>query len=453
MADQYINLMNSNNLFNSYNNADEEFRSYTIVLFIFFVLLSGSQSISSYESFFESSMQNILFIIIIICILIVIIYNIINILNLQQKNCDYINNQYPSINGNIISITPDFSGNLSNYYIKTAYNACSGGSYSNDYVDICVLKAIIKQGVRCLDFEIYSIDNKPVVASSTSTDFFIKETFNYVPFENVMKTINDYAFTSGTCQNSDDPIILHLRIKSNNQEMFTNMAKIFEKYPMVGPEYSYNDTNPQSGITKNIGSESLLKFKNKILLIVDRTNTSFLENEALLEFVNMCSNSIYMRSFKSNDISLIKNDNNLQNELKNFNVNNLSIVLPDNGSNPYNPNWAACEELGCQMVAMRYQYDDDYLKTYNKAFDTYNSAFRLKSEELRTLNPNLMPSENTILNMIIGYKQDSAKSAENSAKSAQESAKSAQESANYSKNSLKPVVTSSNNTNAQSKSV
>ena len=39
-------------------------------------------------------------------------------------------------------------------YIKTAYNCCSGGNYKNDYVDLCVLKNILKQGVRGLDFEI-----------------------------------------------------------------------------------------------------------------------------------------------------------------------------------------------------------------------------------------------------------------------------------------------------------
>jgi hypothetical protein len=91
------------------------------------------------------------------------------------------------------------------YYIKTAYNACSGGAYRNSYVDISHLKTVIKQGVRCLDFEIYSIDNQPVVATSTSNDFFVKETFNYVPFggENgVMDTINNHAFASGTASSA-----------------------------------------------------------------------------------------------------------------------------------------------------------------------------------------------------------------------------------------------------------
>ena len=54
------------------------------------------------------------------------------------------NDIYGTLNGNLRSINAsdeDCSGNLNEYYVKTAYNACSGGSYKNDVVDICNLKA------------------------------------------------------------------------------------------------------------------------------------------------------------------------------------------------------------------------------------------------------------------------------------------------------------------------
>ena len=53
---------------------------------------------------------------------------------------------------------PNFQYTLKDYYIKSAYNACSGGDYKNDYVDLCVMKDLLKQGVRGLDFEIFSIE-------------------------------------------------------------------------------------------------------------------------------------------------------------------------------------------------------------------------------------------------------------------------------------------------------
>ena len=45
---------------------------------------------------------------------------------------------------------------MKNYYIKTAYNACCGDGYKNNFVNICALEKCIEVGARCLDFEIYS---------------------------------------------------------------------------------------------------------------------------------------------------------------------------------------------------------------------------------------------------------------------------------------------------------
>jgi hypothetical protein len=109
---------------------DEDFQSYAIIAFTFIILI-------------------------------VFIGYMIYLTKLERSECSYMNNLYSSVNGNIKPITSndsDCSGNLCDYYIKTAYNACSGGSYKNDFVDVCNLKAVINQGVRCLDFEIYSID-------------------------------------------------------------------------------------------------------------------------------------------------------------------------------------------------------------------------------------------------------------------------------------------------------
>jgi hypothetical protein len=172
------------------------------------------------------------------------------------------NNLYSKIDGNLRSIDPndpDCSGNLYDYYIKTAYNACSGGGYKNDFVNICNLKSVLKEGVRGLDFEIYSIDNKPVVATSTLDSYYVKETFNYVYFSDVMNTISNYAFASGTAPNYSDPIIIHLRIKSNNQKMYSKLAKIFQKYEniMLGKEYSFETRG------KNLGATPLVTFMKK----------------------------------------------------------------------------------------------------------------------------------------------------------------------------------------------
>jgi hypothetical protein len=274
-----------------------------------------------------------------------------------------------------IIIKKQLQNNLNEYYIKTAYNACSGGSYKNDVVEICNLKAVLKQGVRGLDFEIYSIDNQPIVATSTVDNYYIKETYNSVSFSEVMSTIQNYAFSGSTAPNFTDPILIHLRFMSNNQSMYSNLANIFKSYDtlLLGKEYSYETAG------HNLGGEPLLNFMNKVILIFDRSNTAFLENKDLMEYVNMTSNSIFMRAYSYYDV---KNNPDLE-ELREYNKRNMTIVFPDNGSNPENPNGVLSRDAGCQMVAMRYQTVDNYLLQNTSFFDNCGYAFCLKPENLR----------------------------------------------------------------------
>jgi len=325
----------------------------------------------------DEKFQTYLIFMIIIIIVITYLGYLSYMSSLQTKECDYINKLYPDVDGYLVPISAnnnDFSFNLFDYYVKTAYNACSGGSYKNDYVDICNLKAVIKQGVRCLDFEIYSLNNEPVVASSTSDSYFVKETFNSVPFSKVLETIDGYAFANGTSPNPTDPIIIHLRIKSTNEEVYSRLATLFSNYKrMLGIDYSYISTG------KNIGLEPLLKFQNKIILIVDKSNDAFLENQKFLEYVNLCSKSIYMRCYHYYDVK----NNPDTNELTDYNRRSMSIVLPDKVVNPENPSGIVCRNYGCQMVAMRYQHVDNNLIENAKFFDEGGSAFVLKPPELR----------------------------------------------------------------------
>jgi hypothetical protein len=325
----------------------------------------------------EDFISNLILGFILLLVIMMIVY-IIYLTKLQSRECSYINDLYGDVNGNLRSINlndPDCSGNLNEYYIKTAYNACSGGSYKNDIVEICNLKAVLTQGVRGLDFEIYSIDNDPVVATSTSDNYYIKETYNSVSFSDFMKTIKNYAFSGSTAPNPRDPILIHLRFMSNNQSMYSNLANIFKSYDtiLLGKEYSYETSG------HNLGGEPLLNFMNKVILIFDRTNTSFLENKDLMEYANMTSNSIFMRAYSYYDV---KNNPDLE-ELREYNKRNMTIVFPDSGSNPVNPNGILSRDAGCQMVAVRYQYVDNFLIQNTTFFDNCGYAFCLKPEDLR----------------------------------------------------------------------
>ena len=65
---------------------------------------------------------------------------------------------------------------------------------------------------------------------------------------------------------------------------------------LLGKKYSFENHG------KNLGREKLLDFMGKVIIIVDRTNNSFLECQEFYEYVNMTSNSLFMRALHYYDI-------------------------------------------------------------------------------------------------------------------------------------------------------
>jgi hypothetical protein len=327
----------------------------------------------------DTAVSRFLWVIILILVVLICVYYFFILATLQARECSAMDGLYKQINGNLRSLNsgdPVCQYTLKDYYIKTAYNCCSGGSYKNDFVSICILRDVLKQGIRALDFEIYSIGDNPVVATSILDSYYIKQTYNYVLFSEVMSTIQNYAFSNSNCPNPTDPIIIHLRIKSANPHVFTNLAAIFESVSnlMLDKSYSYEN------LGKNLGDEPLLSLLGKIVLVVDRTNTNILNNTKFMEYVNMTSNSVFMRGLT---ITQVVNSPDLQ-ELQTFNQKNMTIAMPDSGiSNPPNPNGIVARAAGCQFIAQRYQYVDRYLEENTFFFDTNGYAFVLKPENLR----------------------------------------------------------------------
>lgn len=299
---------------------------------------------------------------------------------LQKRLCNNMNTLYGKLNGKIRSVDFNLDENkfkFKDYYIKSAYNCCSGGNYKNSYVDTCILKDLIKQGVRGFDFEIFSIGDEPVISTTpdNSDNYYNKDTFNYIKFSDAMKILVEYSFNNSDAPNPTDPVILHFRIKSTNMSMYKNFAKIFEKYSdkLLDKNYSYENQG------KNFGDTPLENLKGKISIIVDKNNTSFMDSQEFYEYVNMTSNSVFMRALHYYDIKYTPDIN----ELIQANRVGMTIGMPDKGNNPNNPSAIVMRETGCQMLAMRYQLFDEYIQENNMFFDIKGVAFVLKPERLR----------------------------------------------------------------------
>lgn len=336
-----------------------------------------SKTLNNKNPNYKNNIVNLIVISIVIMIIVILISWIINTFTMKTKNCNTIKKIYsnpPSISSIDIN-NPNFSYNLRDYYIKTAYNCCCTGNFKNDFVDLCALENCIRQGARCLDFEIYSYNNKPVIAASSVNNFNIKETYNYIPFGNAMQHIADLAFSNGFSPNPKDPILLHFRIMSNNKEIYDLMAYDINKYLA---RYLLDNSHSYENYGKNLGNIPIVDLIEKVIIIVDKSNPLF-EDTKLDEFVNLTSNSMFMRLIRYHTAKYTPD----MQDLINFNKQNMSIVLPDLDGKDNNPSSSIVMNFGCQLVALSFQNFDKNMEYYSLFFDKKNSAFVLKPEHLR----------------------------------------------------------------------
>lgn len=269
---------------------------------------------------------------------------------------------------------------LRDYYILGSYNTCVEGPYEGGSVSLSYLKNAIALGYRFLDFEIYSSGtDDPIVSCSTKvTDCGTDATTYYtLPFVDVMKTIDQYAFTNSGCMNFKDPLIVNLRIKTCNVNVLNKLATIFKDYQprMLGPKFSYNAHN------SNFGDTPLNQLMGKMCIFVDSQSVDYSSNQAFMEYVNSSTVTGFIQQLTQ---SAFKNTPNLQ-ELIEHNKRNMTIVLPDY-TDPRNSVIQAYQEAGCQVVAMMIWQKGSYMTENNRVFnDTYKSAFVLKPKKLRYL--------------------------------------------------------------------
>lgn len=327
--------------------------------------------------FQAADLMRIIVLLIVAVIIIGIIGYISNKLSMRKRQCGTLRTLYkdfPKISS-FSTFDSNFQYTLKDYYVKSAYNACSIGNFKNSFVDLCALKEVIRQGYRCIDLEVYSVDNEPVVATSSVDSYDVKQTYNSIPFESVCETIADYAFSGSGCPNPNDPLILHLRIMSQNSIIYKKIADaIYNRLEnrVLGKKYSYEYQG------RNLGDVKLTDLTGKVIIAVDKSNPMF-EGTPLDEYVNIATNSMFMQALRFNQMKFSPD----MQELIEFNKKKMTIVLPDLSEEDVNPSASLAMKYGCQMAAMSAQNYDANLEFYDNFFDTAGTAFVLKPADLR----------------------------------------------------------------------
>jgi len=274
---------------------------------------------------------------------------------------------------------------LKNYYIKTAYNACCGDGYKNNFVNICALEKCIMLGARCLDFEIYSYNGEPIVAASTANNNSIKETYNFIKLYDVLNLLSARCFDEEFNQCSNDPMFLHFRIMSENAVIYDKFGEYIKDNLVAGKDnivdikkFNYKNSNQDELLQSHIASG---EFDKKFVVMVNTMHVPILDTSKLAEYVHIRSGSSTMRFLRYENLVASGKNNPLTVDESH---RSLAIVLPniDNTLDNFDPLLPFSN--GCQFVGMKFQNIDNNLLGYYKMFkESGNFSFVLKPRDLR----------------------------------------------------------------------
>lgn len=243
----------------------------------------------------ENQLIELIILLIIGLVVVIFVFWAYSLTSMQDRECANLDKIYSASNTTLIkpiakrdsssrpygwkSSSPYFDpsgGNarIFSYYVKTAYNCCSPGNFTNSFVSICALRHCVTLGARCLDFEIYSLDFEPVISTSSVSSalvssFFIKETFNSLKLTDALYYIKYFALedsNNGGAPNHQDPLFLHFRIMTNQLTTINLIAKYLTEIlgdSLLGASFGQNNFD------QTLSGHALLQFCNRCIIMVE----------------------------------------------------------------------------------------------------------------------------------------------------------------------------------------
>jgi hypothetical protein len=335
--------------------------------------------------------------VIIALIIFVVFIWIFNKAGLKDKSCTNLDNIYSNptnesyFNGNNIikpsalALFDNSNSTLINYHVKSAYNCCCGDEYKNNFVNICALEKCISNGCRFLDFEIYSYNNVPIVASSSANNNNIKETYNALLLSEVLTTIITNAFDETKTICANDPLILNFRVMSENVIMLEKMGDLFEEHLDKSINSNFSLLVYKDASIKNIKMKYLFR---KIIIICNFNSTpNIILNPKLVKlkkYINLLDKGLYCNTYRYQDVKIKDGNAQFIEETK----TKFTIVLPDLDNTKTNFNSTSSFLNGCQAICMKHQADpksDANLKFYNEYFEEVN-RYSWRMKDMRIIN-------------------------------------------------------------------
>ena len=256
-----------------------------------------------------------------------------------------------------------------NYYLKyikykNKYLSLKGGKTPyiiNEDLKIKFLPLNYGDNIITLNNKIIKEGNKELPIYNLNSEYKYVE----IPKESIVPTIIDnyYLFNKGIIKiNEENEIPFDALFLQNSFNIISKLLQLI-KSKYVRPTLILEKIKENIKLVNNI--DSLLNFEQV-------TEIDALDSKALLYFDKL-----------KDSVGKLEFENEVTQELTEYNKRDMTIVLPDKGVSPNNPSGYLCRAYGCQMVAMRYQLVDNFLMENTLFFDNCGYAFCLKPADLR----------------------------------------------------------------------
>jgi hypothetical protein len=251
------------------------------------------------------------------------------------------------------------SKQLNKVSVKTAYNCCCTGDFKNDFVAVCALMNCARQGVRALDFTLYSLHGEPVISASTLVSKKYKEMYNSLPFSKTMTQVKQiFMYDSANCSNTKDPLFLIFRIQSANIKLYNKIGDILKSVFGRG-----NTSGDKIYKSKSIETELVSNLMGKVIIFVDITGLTGYESSSLSSITSLMLGTMTSQIYRETEAY-----DALESNLP-INDPNINVLYPNfgNKSTNYDFNTVGIKQK-FQFIGLNFQMNDVYLNAYNQMF-------------------------------------------------------------------------------------
>mgnify|MGYP003335088311 FL=1 len=272
--------------------------------------------------------------------------------------------------------------------IASAYNCALSGYQMLDYTSEEIILAVLRSGARYIEFNVFNSEYGdkaiPVVSNGYKQGEW-KMTLNDTPLEACFYTIATNAFkvmdSHTGVPNPDDPLFIGFNLNTNsNLSCLNKLGKMITDYfgdRLMDSKYSFqsSDKIPEIPVKKISG--------RVVFFCSDGFQGSKMEEVVNYSWDNIEKNPkhtlqrIYYKDVLEGKITF--------EDLRQYNEYGMTIIVPhtegDFWTNNYNPE--PFLDVGCQFVAMNYQYIDSNIDPYITLFKNYSLV--LKPVELRKM--------------------------------------------------------------------